>query len=799
MAATTTATTTRPPATAPARPSARSLLPAAEGLLVVVSLATVLGMWRLFEDGSFFWPLTGHAVAAHLVAAACRRRGLSLPVSALVTAVAAVLVLTWSHLGATTALGLPTTATIEAARDRLDEAWRMFDEVKAPAPVLPGFLLAAGAALWAGAWLADLAAFRLWTSFEALIPSGTVFVFASLFTAEKGRAAAAAGWLAAALGFVLVHRTVRQHASPSWLGSDPRLGTAALLKAGAGLVALAVLGAVVIGPRLPGAGEAAIVAVRDLDDGGGSRQTVSPLVEIRGRLIEQSQAELFTVRSTQRAYWRLTSLDEFDGEVWSSRGSFGGADGELDDIGEPPPASVAVTQQFRISGLAAIWLPAAFDPMAVDPGDAEVRWEAESSTLIVSTDLPTSDGLEYQVISQVPTGVTPEDLGAPTPTPEQLGEVGNLDLPPGFPGPVVDLARQVVADAGATTPYGIAMALQSFFLSGAFTYSLDVPPGHSDSAIEDFLFVSRAGYCEQFAGTYAAMARAVGLPARVAVGFTPGIADAADPQLYRVRGEHAHAWPEVWIPEAGWIAFEPTPGRGAPNAAYTGLPEAQDTPGESVEPMIVPTTIQEAVPTTLPGATTTTPTPLTDVTEPDPLTPGEGNASSPLLRWIVWAVLAVLAAGVLAVVGGAGIAGFRALRRWRRRASASTPDAKVRAAWADTVEAVGIVGVVPRRHETPVEYARRASKAVGDTRPTPLAWVVEQADYAADAVGDDEAATAVELADGIRASVRERTTARTRVLAAADPRPPERRGAARGPRPAGPRIQIRRDAGVGSG
>ena len=68
--------------------------------------------------------------------------------------------------------------------------------------MLPGFLLAAGAALWAGAWLADLAAFRLWTSFEALIPSGTIFVFASLFAAERGRAGAAACTAEAALSRV---------------------------------------------------------------------------------------------------------------------------------------------------------------------------------------------------------------------------------------------------------------------------------------------------------------------------------------------------------------------------------------------------------------------------------------------------------------------------------------------------------------------------------------------------------------------------------------------------------------------
>ena len=80
------------------------------------------------------------------------------------------------------------------------------------------------------------------------------------------------------------------------------------------------------------------------------------------------------------------------------------------------------------------------------------------------------------------------------------------------------------------------MALQTFFreTDGSST-TPSIPAGHGDSAIDDFL-ASRRGYCEQFAGTFAAFARAVGLPARVAVGFTQGISDGTDPAALRGQG-----------------------------------------------------------------------------------------------------------------------------------------------------------------------------------------------------------------------------------------------------------------------
>ena len=96
---------------------------------------------------------------------------------------------------------------------------------------------------------------------------------------------------------------------------------------------------------------------------------------------------------------------------------------------------------------------------------------------------------------------------------------------------------------------------------------------HGTESLEEFLFDVRAGYCQQFATAYAAMARSVGLPTRVAVGFTweSGTRHGASRGPTSCGASIAHAWPEVYFAGTGWVRFEPTPGRGAPgDFAITG-------------------------------------------------------------------------------------------------------------------------------------------------------------------------------------------------------------------------------------
>ena len=747
----------------------RSLLPAAEAALVGLSLAVVLGFSRLFVDGSFFPRLAAFVIVAHGCAIITRRAGWSVATSAAVSILALCLTVGLTLYPSTTILGVPTSETFSAARTDLTDIWSQFQAVQAPTAVTPPFLLAAGLALWWAAFVADWAAFRVWVPFEAVVPAGTVFVFSSIYAAHRSQVALSGLFVLAALAFLLIHRVTRQQSNAGWVSADVQRGTNALLRVGAVLSILAVAAAMIIGPNLPQAHSAGIIAWRGGGEGPSARTTVSPLVDIEHRLVEQSNQELFTVRSDQRSYWRLTALDQFDGQIWKSDGSYEGADGRLPRSVDSSAATAVFTQTYLITTLDTIWLPAAYVPRSVDRASTEVRFEPDTSTLIVGTNVPNSNNALYTVQS-----------AAPIYDPQQLEQASNavpksvdkdLELPPDFSEKVVAEAQRVMGDASTT--YDKALALQNYFRDN-FTYDLNVPRGHSTSAIETFLFGDKRGYCEQFAGTYAAMARAVGIPARVAVGFTPGDEDVSTPGLYHVKGLHAHAWPEVFIDGQGWVLFEPTPGRGAPNTQqYTHVAESQATADGTA------TTLASTVPTTVAatdsaGATATT----KPTSEDDSGAVGPQKAEPSFWSTKRFGGKALISGGallLLALLYVIFVLTFFALYRQRRRRAAVEADDQVRLAWQESIEAFGLLGVAPRRAETPAEFGVRAGSTTAVDGVSELAGLVVRSNYSVEGASDDEAQRALALSEQVSTSVKAKAQPSARVLAALDPRPLERR------------------------
>jgi transglutaminase-like putative cysteine protease len=718
----------------------RYLLPAEAGL-ISITVGVIYGFSRVFTGASFFFPMLAVGLYAHAVTMLTRRRGFSVPVSALIGVPGLLLLGSWLFFLNTTIVGVPAPSTVTAAQDALTSSWQSFGTIVAPAAPLPGFLMASCAALFFAVFLADWASFRLWSAFEAIVPASTLFIFCSLLGSPDHKVDSSAVFLASILGFLLLHRTARQETSAGWLTADIDRGSQAGLRAGAALTGAALAFGVVLGPVLPGAASPPLLSLRGGDGGGpGSRITISPLVDIKDRLVNQTDVEVFTVESNQRAYWRMTSLDTFEGDIWRSGGKYTSVDGDLDAPAPGPGVStVTATQTYTITKLKVLWLPAAFEPVHVE-SEAEVRFQADSATLIVNTNQENSDTMTYKVESVLPRFTVDQLRSANATVPNDLKRY--LTLPNGFSS----TARSVAMDQtkGMTTPYDKARALQDYFQNN-YAYDLSVANGHGANAIDTFLS-ARKGYCEQFAGTFAAMARAIGLPARVAVGFTPGEQDAVNKNLFHVRGEHAHAWPEVYLGEYGWVPFEPTPERGAPNAeSWTGLPERQENNGAPVTPnnTSAPTSLIAPVPTSQvdPGATTTTAAPTTTTTAAPATRPAEERWFTTLARRTFF--LALLLA-LLAVVYAVAVTSVKDARRKSRRHAAADPSARVRVAWKESVEALSLLGTVHAPNETHEEFATRAGPKLDQHAPVfiDLAHDVDAASYAPEILTDDVAVRA---------------------------------------------------------
>jgi transglutaminase-like putative cysteine protease len=700
--------------------------PAAELCLVLVTVAVIVGFGRVFTGIAFAGPLLTVAVATHGGLMLARRRGMGLALTTLLTFVGAFVLCSWLFFFDTTRLLIPMPATVDAAMTAFRSSWSTFQEVVAPTAPQPGFLLAASLGVFFAVFLADWAAFRLWAPIEALVPTLTLFVFTAMVGSTRGQVPTMALYLTAALVFLLEHRVAQRERSTAWLADQVAQGSSWLLRTGVVLVAVAVIGGLVISPRLPGANDPGIISWRGDRAGPSSRVTISPLVDIRSRLVDNGDVELFTVLSPARAYWRLTALDTFDGQIWKSSGRFASVDGRLPDT---PPAAATdpgggneVEQRFDISALSALWLPAAARPVAVDAPTTRVRFQKDTSTLIVDTNVPTSDGQAYTVKSILPTFTAEQLRGASTDIPRAIADQ-DLTLPDGLSIKVKATAAQVAG--AAATPYDKAMALQTFFRqTGGFVYDLQVPAGHGDSAIDDFL-TTRRGYCEQFAGTFAAMARSIGLPARVAVGFTPGLSDPGNPERFVVKGEHAHAWPEVYLGEFGWVAFEPTPGRGAPNAeSYTRVPESQFEPNGATTTTTPATTVSPS--STVPGGSGS----ATDRAAGQNLASrGGSQAGSGASSWprrFAMAALVLLAFAALYLVA---VPSALAARRRRRRARARDASSRVQVAWLESEEALAAAGQVRRPAETSHEFAARAGERLPAERDR-LVALADSADAA---------------------------------------------------------------------
>ncbi|MFQ5343736.1 MAG: transglutaminase domain-containing protein, partial [Anaerolineae bacterium] len=252
--------------------------------------------------------------------------------------------------------------------------------------------------------------------------------------------------------------------------------------------------------------------------------------------------------SASSMYWRGLTYDEYTGRGWANSSS--------ETVRRPPqPILIAhlgpeLTQQVRMLVDADPVRYAAAQPVRVDVG---ATWVTRDGSDLVGW---YADAREYTAVSR-PTMASVDELrAASSDYPDWVVE-RYLQLPIDLPQRVRERAQEIVV--GAITAYDKAAAIEAAMR--AINYSLEVgaPPADRD-VVDYFLFDMDAGYCDYFATTMAVLARAVGVPARVATGYWTGT---YDPELgfYVVRGLDAHAWVEVFFSDIGWVPFEPTPAR----------------------------------------------------------------------------------------------------------------------------------------------------------------------------------------------------------------------------------------------
>lgn len=710
-----------PPRRAEVGVTAVALLAAEMGLLCV-GLGTAFGFVRLF-DGWGFTSTLGLAVGISWVLAVLTRRShLGVGISTVLSAAVAVLALTWRFAPGSTWFGVPTPDTAAVLLAEVHRSFSRFSTLVAPVPASDGFLIVLAAVLWIFTSFADTAAFRYRGPVQAVVPYVSTFIAAGVLARDTGRSGAASVFLLGLAVYVITQRVLRS-SERRWITGDVGRGTRALALAALVTAAAALLAGLVLGPLLPG-GTEAVLDLRSIGRDGGTRTVVSPFVGVRSLLGAQSDQVVFTVDSPDPSYWRLTSLDEYDPDrdIWVSRATYRDVDdGELASL-DGRERSTTRVQSVRIAALAGPWLPAAFVPRSIDI-DAEVGFDARSSSIIARSD-GVRDGTSYRVSSSVPR-LDERDL-----VQRAAGSRDRSDLElPGVPGVVGETAQRITQ--GESTPYAKAIALQNWFRDG-FTYSTDVDYAADHDPISAFL-EERQGFCQQFASTFALMARSIGLPARVAVGFTPGdsATTSSGATSYVVRGRHAHAWPEVRFEGVGWVAFEPTPGRGNPDTtAYTGVPPQQAL---GPAPASTTTTVTPAPAPALPGPTPTGSVPAD--TTPSSAAPPSGSGgqpggvdseSDPGRRTDsggsdVWWVLAAAACATLIAVAAAA----RQHRHSRGPDPGGEDSRRVADAWRRATTDLARIGLAPAAAETPYEFARRAGRSPTwlqvtlDTAPDP--------------------------------------------------------------------------------
>ncbi|MEV0452990.1 DUF3488 and transglutaminase-like domain-containing protein [Streptomyces sp. NPDC050600] len=607
-----------------------------------------------------------------------------------------------------------------------------------PAPDTAGIRLLLVVGVAAVGLLVDALA----VTFRSSAPAGLPLL--ALYSVAAGLSGGGAGWLyflLAAAGYLLLLLAEGRDRLSQWgrvFGGAHRSGRPgsavgdggsafAPVRSGRRIGAVALGIALVVPFALPGLSGGIFGGAGKGEGAGGKGGTISavnPLVSLQNDLRQPDDREVLRYRTNARdtsgMYLRLVALDQFDGTAWKSSVR------PIQDVPEQLPwpdglaqdvTTTEVTSNFVAStAYEQKWLPMPYPASKVSIGGS---WRYEpAGRMLVGDNGQNTKGARYSVTS-LDIRPTAEQLATAPPVPEKLLSE-YTKVPASLPADVRATAVEVTR--GARNGYERAVKLQDWFArDGGFRYDVEVDSGTGVQAISRFL-KDKEGFCVHFSFSMAAMARSLGIPARVAVGFMPGTPQPDGSLSVGIRD--AHAWPELYFEGAGWTRFEPTPSRGT-------VPEytRQQSAGGAATPTAQPSTGVSAQPSAAPSASESCPPQLRRLGECGPDKAAGGAESSdtglPPLQ------LALLCLGILLLLALPLLPWL-----WRTRLRARRlGTGEVLAVWSEVKDTAWDHGVAPDDSLTPRGTAARLIR-LGELGPDAadavrrVARAVEQALYA---------------------------------------------------------------------
>lgn len=656
-----------------------------------------------------------------VVGALARRVPLPRPLIVVVQAVLAVVMLTvvFAREQAIAAV-VPGPEAIERLGELLQAGADDVGQYAIPAPASAGIRLM----LIGGVLLIGLAVDALAVTFRSAAPAGLPLL--ALYSVAAGLSGGGATWLwflLAASGYLLLLLAEGRDRLSQWGrvfgGAAPSRGNgpSGLLTPGGGATApvrtgrrigVVALGIAMVVPAvLPSLSGGLLNTAGNGrgKGGGGTISAVNPLVSLQDNLNQPEDREVLRYRTNAQdpsgMYLRMVALDQFDGTSW--RSSVRKVEDVPAQLPRPEGLSEAVGGVSVTTNISAAdsyeqkWLPLPYPATSVA---IEGRWRYEpAGRMLVGDDGQTTRGKQYTVTSLL-VQPTPKQL-ADAPAPPGTLAREYTSVPDALPRDVKATALRVTA--GAANDYERAVKLQDWFAAeGGFTYDTQVSSGTGVAAISRFL-TAKKGFCVHFSFSMAAMARTLGIPARVAVGFTPGTQQGGGVMSVGIRD--AHAWPELYFEGVGWLRFEPTPTRGSV-PEYT-RPEAPS--GEAPAPA-QPEASASAAPSAAPSADPGCTPQMRRLGEcgetaaPGAVTPADPGTPLTTVLLIALGVVAALLVPLLPMLWRMRVTSRRLGPGGRAAEDAA---ARTLAAWREVIDTAWDHGVTPDESQTPRRTAER--------------------------------------------------------------------------------------------